>query len=137
VKFRHPTDLSEAVIDILVGIEFLRTENIKAFELIGHFFGGAVIIQVAANEYKVKTVVTFATQSYGIGPISLLPEGTSVLLIHGDADKILPSNCSIYAYNLAREPKKLKIYENAGHGLNEASDEVYSEVKQWLKENLK
>lgn len=42
----------------------------------------------------------------------------------------------MYAYNLAHEPKKLKIYENAGHSLNEVSDEVYSEVKQWLKENL-
>ena len=136
VSFRYPTDLSEAIIDVLVGIEFLKSENLKSFGLIGHSFGGAVVIQAAANEKRVKTVVTLATQSYGISPISLLSEGTSVLLIRGDADETLPSKCSMYAYNLAHEPKKLKIYENARHSLNEVSDEVYNEVKQWLKENL-
>lgn len=39
VRFRHSTDLSEAIIDVLVGIEFLKTENIKNFGLIGHSFG--------------------------------------------------------------------------------------------------
>lgn len=98
---------------------------------------GAVVIQAAATEIRVKTVITLAIQSYGIGPISLLPEGTSVLLIHGNADETLPSSCSMYAYKLAHEPKKLKIYENVGHSLNEVSDEVYSEVKHWIKDNLR
>jgi alpha/beta superfamily hydrolase len=137
VSFRHPTDLTEAVLDVLVGLEFLKAEDIKVFGLIGHSFGGAVVIQVAFNEKSVKTVVTLATQSYGIHPISLLPESTSVLLIHGEADETLHPSSSVYAYNLAHEPKRIKIHENAGHGLNEVSDKVYNEVRDWIIDNLK
>ena len=47
VKFRHPTDLTESVIDVLVGIQFLKSENLRVFGLIGHSFGGAVVVQAA------------------------------------------------------------------------------------------
>lgn len=137
VSFRYPTDLTEAVIDVLVGLGFLKAENVRIFGLIGHSFGGAVVIQAAFNDSSVKTVVTLATQSYGIGPISHLPESTSMLLIHGRADETLPPSSSVYAYNLAHEPKEIKIYENAGHGLREVSEEVYAQVKNWIMDNLK
>lgn len=137
VRFRYPTDLSESTIDVLVGLEFLKEEKVKAFGLIGHSFGGAVVVQAAFNERSVQTIVTLSTQSYGIGPISSLPEDTSVLLIHGKGDGTLPASSSVYAYNLAHEPKRIKLYENAGHSLEEISEEVYSEVKSWIKDNLK
>jgi len=137
VRFRYPTDLDEAVIDVLVGLEFLKADRGKLFGLIGHSFGGAVVIQAAYNDKSVKTVVTLSTQSLGINPISSLTEGTSVLLIHGEADETLSPGSSVYAYNLAHEPKKIKIYENAGHSLKEVSDEVYMEVKNWIIGNLK
>ena len=137
VSFRYPTDLTEAIMDVLVGLEFLKSESIRVSGLIGHSFGGAVVVQAAYNDSTVKTVVTLATQSYGISPISLLPENTSVLLIHGEADETLPPGSSVYAYNLAHEPKRIKIYENTGHGLNEASDEVYTEVRNWIINNLR
>lgn len=137
VRFRYPTDLAEAVMDVLAGIEFLKGEGITVYGLIGHSFGGAVVVQAAYNENAVKTVITLSTQSFGISPISNLEEDVPVLLIHGDKDETLPSGSSVYAYSLAREPKKLTIYEGAGHGLEEVSDEVYSEVKSWIKDYLK
>lgn len=136
VRFRHPTDLAEAAMDVLVGIEFLKGEGISGFGLIGHSFGGAVVVQAAHNENAVKTLITLATQSIGISPISNLAEGVSLLLIHGDEDRTLPSGSSVYAYSLAHEPKKLTIYEGAGHGLAEVSDEVYAEVKKWIENYL-
>jgi pimeloyl-ACP methyl ester carboxylesterase len=137
VSFRYPTDLAEAAMDVLVGIEFLKGEGTTEFGLIGHSFGGAVVVQAAHNENSVKTIVTLSTQSLGISPISNLAEGVSVLLIHGDEDETLPSGSSVYAYSLAHEPKKLTVYEGAGHGLTEVSDEVYKEVKSWIKDHLK
>lgn len=137
VRFRYPTDLAEAAMDVLVGIEFLKGEGITRFGLIGHSFGGAVIVQAAHNENTVKTIVTLSTQSLGISPISNLAEGVSVLLIHGDKDETLPSGSSVYAYSLAHEPKKLTIYEGTGHGLEEVSDEVYAEVTNWIENYLK
>lgn len=137
VRFRYPADLAEATMDVLVGIEFLKGEGITEFGLIGHSFGGAIVVQAAHNENKVRTIVTLSTQSFGISPISNLAEGVSVLLIHGEADETLPSGSSVYAYSLAHEPKKLTIYEGAGHGLTEVSDEVYKDVKSWIKDYLK
>ncbi len=137
VKFRHPADLTESVIDVITGIEFLKLENIRTFGLIGHSFGGAVVIQAAFNEKGVKTIVTLATQSYGIKPISQLAEGTSILLIHGEADETLPPRSSVYAHILAHEPKRIKIYKNAGHSLKETSEEIYVEVKSWIIDYLR
>ncbi|MCC4770099.1 alpha/beta hydrolase [Methanosarcina sp. DH2] len=136
VSFRYPTDLAEATMDVLVGIDFIKGEGITELGLIGHSFGGAVVVQAAHNENVVKTIVTLSTQSLGVSPISNLAEGVSVLLIHGDEDKTLPSGSSVYAYSLAHEPKKLTIYEGAGHSLTEVSDEVYKEVKSWIKNYL-
>lgn len=137
VRFRYPTDLAESSMDVLVGIEFLKGEGITSFGLVGHSFGGAVVVQAAHNESAVKTIVALSTQSFGISPISSLAEGVSVLLIHGDEDKTLASGSSVYAYSLAHEPRKLTIYEGAGHGLEEVSEEVYIEVKGWIKDRLK
>lgn len=137
VRFRYPTDLAEAVMDVLAGIEFLKGEDIAVYGLIGHSFGGAVVVQAAYNENAVKTVITLSTQSFGISPISNLEDDVSVLFIHGDKDETLPSGSSVYAYSLAHEPKKLTIYEGAGHDLEEVSDEVYNEVKSWIKDYLK
>lgn len=137
VRFRYPTDLAEAVMDVLAGIEFLKYEGVTEFGLIGYSFGGPVIVQAAFNEKNVKTIITLSTQSFGISPISNLAEGVSALLIHGERDEILPSGNSVHAYFLAHEPKKLTVYEGAGHGLTEVSDEVYKEVKSWIKNYLK
>ncbi|AKB27371.1 hypothetical protein MSSIT_0652 [Methanosarcina siciliae T4/M] len=137
VRFRYPADLAEATMDVLVGIEFLKGEGISGFGLIGHSFGGAVVIQAAHNESAVKTIVILSTQSLGISPISNLAEGVSALLIHGDKDETLLSGSSVYAYFLAHEPKKLTIYEGVGHDLAEVSDEVYKEVKSWIEDYLK
>lgn len=136
VQFRHPTDLVESVIDVLIGLEFSKEENVILFGLIGHSFGGAVVVQAAYNDKSVRTVVTLSTQNYGIGPISSLQEGTSILLIHGKADETLPSSSSVYACNLAHEPKKIKLYEAALHGLTEVSDQVFTEVKDWIINRL-
>jgi pimeloyl-ACP methyl ester carboxylesterase len=74
IRFRHPTNLEECVIDVLAGIEFLtRTERKASIGLVGHSFGGAVVISSAAlSKDIVKTVVTLSTQSYGTGEISKL-----------------------------------------------------------------
>lgn len=137
VRVRYPDDLAKATMDILVGIQFLKEEGVTRFGLIGHSFGGAMVVQAAFNESSVKTIVTLSTQSLGISPISHLAEGVSVLLIHGEADEKLPPGGSMYAYFLAHEPKKLTLYKGAGHDLTEVSDEVYNEVRSWIKDYLK
>lgn len=137
IKFRNPKDLSEALIDVLVGMEFLKSENIGIFGLIGHSFGGAVVVQAAFNNKSVKTIVLLSTQGYGIAPISFLPKDTSVFLIHGEEDEIISPDVSVQAYDLAHEPKRIEIYDaKAGHKLDNVADEVYVEIKDWIMKYL-
>jgi alpha-beta hydrolase superfamily lysophospholipase len=139
VRYRHPTDLSESVFDTLAGIAFLKEKRRKkAIGLVGHSFGGAVIIQAAvAAPDIVSTIVTLATQSYGAAEgISKLKTRTSSLLIHGTHDKVLPVYCSQQVYQQAAEPKKIILYKGASHGLEEVSEEVYELVYGWLANNL-
>lgn len=139
VRYRHPTDLLESVFDTLAGIAFLREEHrIKAIGLMGHSFGGAVVIQAAVQASDiVSTLVTLATQSYGAAHvISKLKHGTSALMIHGSDDKVLPAYCSEEVYQKAHDPKQIVLWEGAGHGLDEVSEEVYELVYDWLVNSL-
>lgn len=139
VRYRHPTDLLESVFDTLAGIAFLREEHrIKAIGLVGHSFGGAVVIQAAVQASDiVSTLVTLATQSYGAAHvISKLKHGTSALMIHGSDDKVLPAYCSEEVYQKAHDPKQIVLCQGAGHGLDEVSEEVYELVYDWLVNSL-
>jgi hypothetical protein len=137
VRYRYPTDLVEAVLDVLAGLTFLHDEGIESFALIGHSFGGAVVIQAAAQAEDVRTVVTLATQSYGANPVTELATRCSILLLHGTADPVLPPHCSQHIYDLALEPKHIILYPDAGHGLDEVADEVHSCVRDWVIKQLK
>ena len=137
VRLRCPTDLYESVLDVIEGIHFLEQQGIKSVGLVGHSFGGAVVIQAAATASSdtVRTVVTLSTQSYGAG-VSRLKKGSSILLIHGTDDKVLPPYCSSNVYNLANDPKEIIFYKGATHGLDEVAEEVHQKVHDWLVKYL-
>jgi pimeloyl-ACP methyl ester carboxylesterase len=139
VRYRNPINLFESVFDTVTGITFLKEKHKKkAIGLVGHSFGGAVVVQagVAASDI-VSTIVTLATQSYGaVECISKLKQGVSTLFIHGTHDKVLPVYCSQQVYRHAHEPKKIILYKGAGHGFDEVSEEVYDQIHFWLTKNL-
>lgn len=136
VRYRHPTILAESVLDVLAGISYLESEGIKSIALIGHSFGGAVVIRAAVSQV-VRTVVTLATQSYGATAVSHLPPECGILLIHGTVDRVLTPACSEYIYQIAHEPKCLILYEGTDHALNQVSAEVHQVVRDWIVERLK
>jgi len=139
IRYRHPTDLNECVIDVIAGIKFLEYNRIQSIGLVGHSLGGAVVIKAAAAlPNTVRTVVTLATQSYGaVESVSHLgQEGCSILLIHGTDDDVLWPICSSYVYNKASDPKHIIMFENAGHGLEGAAEDIYQTTYRWLLEHL-
>lgn len=136
VRFRHPTVLEEAILDVLAALAFLEAEGVTQVGLVGHSFGGAVAIQAAAASPLVRTVVTLATQGYGADPASELGPRCSLLLLHGTADRVLSPVCSEHAYASARDPKEIILYEGAGHGLDEVAGEVHQRVFDWLVTRL-
>ncbi len=56
VAFRHPTVLDESIYDVLAGLEFLKGKGITTAGLVGHSFGGAVVIKAAVLSDLVYTV---------------------------------------------------------------------------------
>lgn len=136
VRYRQPTQLEMSVMDVLVGIRFLQDQGIESIALVGHSFGGAVVIQAAAETLAVKTVVALAPQSYGTEMVDELATRCSLLLMHGTADPVLSPACSEQIYEHALDPKQLIFYPDAGHSLDEVADEVETVLQQWMIEQL-
>jgi pimeloyl-ACP methyl ester carboxylesterase len=136
VSYRHPSVLTESTLDVLAGIHFLQAQGAGAVALVGHSFGGAVVIQAAAAHPIVRAVAPLSTQSFGVGPAADLSPRCSLLLMHGTDDEVLSPDCSRFVYSIAGEPKRLVLLEGTRHGLDEADDEVYRTVRDWLLETL-
>lgn len=136
LDYRRPNHLTDCVLDTLLGVEFLRGEGIEQVALVGHSFGGAVVITAGANAEAVRAVVPMSSQTYGT---NLAPElaPRALLLIHGTADEILPDDCSRDIYARAKQPKELRLFADARHGLDEAREEVLALLISWLTQHLK
>src|SRR5512138_2995126 len=49
VRFRLPGDLDEAALDVRAGVAVLEARGVERIGLVGHSFGGAVVIRAAAG----------------------------------------------------------------------------------------
>lgn len=136
LRFRDPHNLVDAVHDVLAGIAYFEMKGINRVALIGHSFGGAVVIQAGALAESVRAVIALATQSHGAEPAAWLAPRCGLLLLHGEQDRVLPSSASQLIYRLAQEPKRLTIYPAAGHNLDEAAGEVEGAVREWILKSL-
>lgn len=132
VRFHRPGQLGDAVADVLDGIAFLAGQGIERIALVGHSFGGAVVIQAAATAEPVRAVVTLATQGFGAHPVAELAGRCAVLLIHGTDDAILAPSNSEYVHRLAGDPKRLVLLDGADHVLDDAAERVHTEVRDWI-----
>lgn len=136
VRFRLPGHLEECVADVLAGLAFLRARGVRTFGLVGHSFGGAVVIGVAAQVPLVRTVVAIATMSSGADSAASLGPRCSLLLLHGTIDPVLPPSHSQRVAALAQEPKRLVLFEGANHELTEVAGQLEDLVEIWLRQEL-
>lgn len=135
LDYRFPNDIPECVMDTLAGVSFLKATDHSEIVLVGHSFGGAVVISAAPLSDEVKAVVALSSQTYGAsnaGAVSPRP----MLLVHGSDDTRLPPRCSEQIYQWADEPKELHIMLGAGHRLDECKDELRILLRDWILEIL-
>lgn len=135
LHYRSPNHLDECVLDTLLGVEYLKELGKTKIILVGHSFGGAVVISAGALSPDVTGVVPMSSQTYGTRLVKELAP-RPLLLLHGTADEILPDRCSRDIYARAGEPKELKLYPGCRHGLDECRDQVDQDLLAWLRQLL-
>ncbi len=124
LSYRQPNDLQACVHDTLATIEMASQQGAKRFMLLGHSFGGAVVVQTAAllPAETVPAVVTFATQSGGCEVADQLGD-RNLLFFHGTSDTILPHYSSEMVQMLAGTGEVV-LLDGADHLLHPAGPEV-------------
>jgi len=135
LDYRFPGDFDDCVLDVLVGIHFLEQKGMDNIALVGHSFGGAVVIMAGTMSPKVKAVVGLSSQTAGAQRADALAP-RPLLLIHGERDRNLPARCSQDIYDWANEPKELVIYQGSGHFLRECQQELHDLLEGWLVDKL-
>ncbi len=131
LHYRKPNEFEECVLDVLGGISFLKGIGARRIALVGHSFGAAVVIKAGELSELVVAVAALSPQVYGTRTVERLAP-RSLLLAHGTADKILGVQASHDIYSRAGEPKRLELFEGAGHSLRSCSGELFDLVKGWL-----
>lgn len=133
VGYRVPNDLDLCVLDVLAAAELAARRGARRFVVVGHSFGGAVAIQVAAALGDMAAgVVTAATQAGGCEPGESLT--CAVLHLHGGRDELLPAMASEMVQVLTGG--ELVVFPDAGHLLTEADDEIYDRLSAWIPERF-
>ena len=128
-----PGPIDDGTLDILAGIGWLVERGIGRVALIGHSYGGAIVIRAAYRSDAVAGVCALSTQTMGIDPNevrSLAPR--PLLLIHGGADWRLPPRLSEWVYSLAGEGRELQILDGATHSLRQRRDDLWVLLLDWL-----
>lgn len=136
LHYRRPNELEDCVMDTLLGVEYLAQQRgHQGIALVGHSFGGAVVVSAGALSQTVTAVVAMSSQTYGT---DLAPRVSPrpLLLLHGTADEILSYSCSRSIFERARQPKDLRLYSGCRHGLDECRDKVDADLVSWLMQQL-
>ena len=131
VDYRQAGDLGRCVLDVCAAADLASRNGAERFGLLGHSFGGAVVIQAAARFPALAAgVITFATQSGGCEEAGRIRE-VPLLLLHGERDRILGPENSAMVQSLAGHGE-LRTFADADHLMAEAADEIAEISRDWL-----
>ena len=131
VGYRIPNDLDRCAHDVACAVEMAVEDGAERVVVMGHSFGGAVVVRVAVvMTNEVAGVVTFATQSAGCEVAGALA-GTPLLLFHGADDELLPPESSEMVRMIAGHGD-LVILPGDGHLLGRSDDTITERLDDWL-----
>ena len=137
VSYRRPNDLDACIADTVAAGMLAERSGAERFITMGHSFGGAVAIGAAMPGTPISAqtvgVCTFATQSAGCEDVAMLGR-TPMLLVHGDADEILPTWSSAVVHELAGGHGRFEVLPGAvlAQEVTGAGDWIREHVTQWV-----
>lgn len=132
LDYRRPGRLIDCVLDVLLGIGFLRNQGYGRITLVGHSFGGSVAINAGVSSPSVVAVAALSSQLTGADEIAELSP-RPVLLMHGTSDEVRSDIGTRELYELAAEPKELVLYPGCGHDLIECREKIEQDLLEWLR----
>jgi pimeloyl-ACP methyl ester carboxylesterase len=135
LDYRRPNDLVPCVLDTLAGMAYLEGRERTRVVLVGHSFGGAVVVTAGVASERVVAVAALSSQTYGTSAVDALSP-RPLLLMHGQNDQVLPDYCSRDVFRRARQPKEILLYPGCGHGLDECREQVDADLLAWLRRVL-
>lgn len=135
LDYRLPNNLAECAVDLLAGVACLEDSGHDPVVIVGHSFGGAVVIAAGAVSRQVAGVVSLSPQTYGANMAGLVAP-RPLLIVHGKADTRLPYSCGQQIYQWAGEPKQLVLYDGAEHRLEECREELAGLLREWIPATL-
>src|SRR3954447_7003625 len=115
LDYRRPAHLDPCVEDTLAGAAYVRALGIDRVIFVGHSFGGAVAIAAGVVSPDVIGVAALSSQTRGAEAVGRLSP-KSLLLIHGEADEILPAACSSHLFGDARDARERPVDVHDVHG---------------------
>ncbi|HEY8638134.1 MAG TPA: alpha/beta hydrolase [Solirubrobacteraceae bacterium] len=132
---RAPSDLEACVQDVLVAMAWWSERGLRRAVAVGHSLGGATALTAAALIPELVGVVALASQTAGTELVDRLGE-TPVLVIHGDADPVIPLACSVSIHQRVPGRKELVVLPGCGHVMSEAADEIVERLATWIPATL-
>lgn len=135
LDYRLPNLIAECALDLMAGVTYFENSAYDPVVVVGHSFGGAVVIAAGAVSRHVAGVVSLSPQTYGANMAGLVSP-RPLLVVHGKSDTRLPYSCGQQIYNWAKQPKQLVLYEGAEHRLEECREELAGLLTQWIPATL-
>ena len=109
LHYRHAGEFEDGVMDVLAACSVLQGIGADRIALVGHSFGGAVVIKAGELAPIVVAIASLSPQLFGTRQVEKLAK--PLLLIHGDNDSVLPHAASEDIFERALEPKRLVLLE--------------------------
>jgi alpha/beta superfamily hydrolase len=131
LHYRRPGEFEECVLDVLAGVSLVRGLGATGgVALIGHSFGGAVVIKAGELSQQVTGVAALSPQLHGTRTVEHL--GKPLLLVHGMRDGVLDHAASEDIHARAVDPKRLVLYAEADHTLQQNAGDLEELLADWI-----
>ena len=132
-----PGPIDAGTDDVLAGLEWLAEQKAAPVALIGHSYGGAIVIRAGRGLSTPGRWRRCRRRRPGIEleDLERLPP-RALLLVHGAADWRLPPRLSEWVYAQALEPKALHILPEATHSLRQQRDQLWEILTEWVEASL-
>ena len=134
LEYREPNNFEECVIDVMAGCSFMQGIGAVDLVLVGHSFGGAVVIKAGELFPRVRGVASMSPQLHGTRQVEQM--GKPLLLVHGVADSVLDAEASEDIYRRALDPKRIVLFADTGHSLIQAKNQIDALLTEWIPQRL-